>query len=131
MAFDELRRKKNFQGLPGVLADALPDAFGHRVIRAYYTARGEEHRAFSPVQHLLYVGERAIGALTFHPAMDVESSSAEKDALDIARLVVDARAIVKGGAAKVMIPEIYRIGSSAGGMRPKAVYSIDRTPARE
>ena len=67
IAFDELRKIHAFDGLPGVLADALPDTFGNRVIRAYFAARGEAERALSPVQRLLYVGERALGALSFHP----------------------------------------------------------------
>lgn len=118
--FDELSRKAGFQGLPGVLADALPDAFGSSVIRAFYTSRGEERKAFSPVQHLLYVGERAIGALEFHPAEKLPQRPAEAEALEVAQLVADARRIIAGEAG-VTIPEIYRIGSSAGGMRPKAV----------
>lgn len=122
--FDELRRKEAFRGLPGVLADALPDAFGTRVIRAYYTARGQMEKAFSPVQHLLYVGPRAIGALSFHPAEDFPLKAAEAEALEVAALVADARRIVTGDA-EVAIPEIYRVGSSAGGMRPKAVVLFD------
>jgi serine/threonine-protein kinase HipA len=118
--FDELMRKAGFQGLPGVLADALPDAFGTTVIRAFYTSRGEARKAFSPVQHLLYVGERAIGALEFHPAETLPRRAAETEALEVAQLVADARRII-AGEADVTIPEIYRIGSSAGGMRPKAV----------
>ena len=118
--FAELRSKEAFRGLPGVLADALPDSFGTQVIRAYYTSRGQIERAFSPVQHLLYVGQRAIGALTFHPAEDLPVQAAEVDALEIARLVADARRIVEG-EVDVAVPEIFRIGSSAGGMRPKAV----------
>lgn len=116
--FEELRRKEAFQGLPGVLADALPDAFGRSVIRAYYTARGEQRKAFSPVQHLLYVGERAIGALEFHPAERLRPAEAE--ALEVAAMVADARKII-AGRTDVALPEIFRIGSSAGGMRPKAV----------
>jgi serine/threonine-protein kinase HipA len=118
--FDELRRKDAFRGLPGVLADALPDAFGTQVIRAYYTARGEVTKALSPVQHLLYVGRRAIGALEFQPAEALPRQPAEAEALEIAALVADARRIIAGEAA-VAIPEIYRVGSSAGGVRPKAV----------
>ena len=118
--FDELLRKEAFRGLPGVVADALPDAFGKTVIRAYFTARGEVSKAFSPVQHLLYVGTRAIGALEFQPAETIPSRAAEAEALEIAALVADARRIIAGDP-DVTIPEIYRIGSSAGGMRPKAV----------
>lgn len=120
VSFHELLRKQGFQGLPGVLADALPDSFGTRVIRAFYTSRGEERKAFSPVQHLLYVGERAIGALEFHPAEALPRRQGEIEALEVAQLVADARRIIAGDA-RVAIPEIYRIGSSAGGMRPKAV----------
>jgi serine/threonine-protein kinase HipA len=118
--FDELLRKEGFRGLPGVLADALPDAFGKTVIRAYYTSRGELTKAFSPVQHLLYVGVRAIGALEFHPPEAVIRRVAEAEALRVSELVADARRIMAGDV-DVTIPEIYRIGSSAGGMRPKAV----------
>lgn len=124
LAFDELRRKKAFDGLPGVLADALPDAFGNRVIRAYFQARGDAQRALSPVQRLLYVGERAIGALTFHPAEDVPLRAAERESLDVQALVRDARRVV-AGSPDVAIPEIYRIGASAGGMRPKALVLFD------
>lgn len=118
--FEELRRKQAFRGLPGVLADALPDAFGTQVIRAYYTARGREDRAFSPVQHLLHIGSRAIGALEFHPPEELPRRAAEAEALEIASLVADVRKIL-AGHPDVAIPEIYRIGSSAGGTRPKAV----------
>ncbi|MGD2069845.1 MAG: type II toxin-antitoxin system HipA family toxin [Gemmatimonadota bacterium] len=126
--FEELVRKRGFRGLPGVLADALPDAFGKTVIRAYFTSRGEVDKAFSPVQHLLYVGDRAIGALAFEPAEELPGRAAEAEALEIAELVADARRIIAGDP-DVTIPEIYRIGSSAGGQRPKAVVLHD--PARD
>jgi serine/threonine-protein kinase HipA len=122
--FEELRDRSAFQGLPGVFADALPDAFGRRVIRAYYAARGEEEKALSPVQQLLYVGRRAIGALNFHPAE--EPRPAEEEALNLQELAHDAAHIVDEPAeAEVAVPEIYRIGSSAGGRRPKAIVQYD------
>ncbi|MFV1988593.1 MAG: type II toxin-antitoxin system HipA family toxin [Gemmatimonadota bacterium] len=123
-SFEELLRKPAFQGLPGVLADALPDAFGRRVIRAYYEARGQGEKALSPVQRLLYVGERALGALSFHPAEELPIREAETTSLEVQRLAEDARSIVQG-APGVAIPEIYRIGSSAGGQRPKAIVHSD------
>lgn len=122
--FEELRRMPAFRGLPGLLADALPDAFGTTVIRAYYTARGEVEKAFSPVQHLLYVGDRAMGALRFQPAEQLPQRASEAEALEVAALVADARRIISGDA-DVAIPELFRIGSSAGGMRPKAVVLFD------
>ncbi|MDZ4257191.1 MAG: type II toxin-antitoxin system HipA family toxin [Gemmatimonadales bacterium] len=116
----ELARKPAFNGLPGVFADSLPDAFGNLVIRAYYAARGEDELAMSPVQRLLYVGERAIGAFTYHPAVSIPTRPAEQESLELASLVRSARQVV-AGSPDVAIPEIYLIGSSAGGMRPKAL----------
>ncbi len=124
IAFDELRQIHAFDGLPGVLADALPDTFGNRVIRAYFAARGEAERALSPVQRLLYVGERALGALSFHPSTKLPARPAEIQSLELAALVRDARRIVQGDPA-IAIPEIYRIGASAGGMRPKALVRYE------
>jgi serine/threonine-protein kinase HipA len=118
--FAELVRKEGFNGLPGVLADSLPDSFGNLVIRAYYAARGKTELAMSPVQRLLYVGSRAIGALTYHPEEKILSRRAEMESLEIASLVRDARKIIEGKAG-VAIPEIYKIGASAGGMRAKAI----------
>ncbi len=122
--FPELRRKSAFDGLPGVLADSLPDAFGNQVMRAYFAAKGQDEKSFSPVQRLLYVGEGAIGALTFHPSEEWKARRAERESLEIAKLVRDARRIVEG-KPDVAIPEIYRIGASAGGMRPKAIVLYD------
>lgn len=122
--FEELQGRDAFRGLPGVFADALPDAFGRRVIRAYYAARGESEKALSPVQQLLYVGERAIGALSFHPAE--EPRPIQEEALDLQELAHDAARLVDEPAdVEVAVPEIYRIGSSAGGRRPKAVVHYD------
>lgn len=124
VSFDELRRLPAFEGLPGVFADALPDAFGRQVIRAYYASRNRVERSLSPVQRLLYVGERAIGALTFHPAEEIPTRAAELESLELQALAHDAQAIVRG-EHEVAIPEIYRIGSSAGGRRPKAIVHYD------
>ncbi|MFT5144315.1 MAG: serine/threonine-protein kinase HipA [Rhodothermales bacterium] len=118
--FPDLLRKPAFNGLPGALADALPDSFGTAVMRSFYTARGEVEKSLSPVQHLLYVGSRAIGALEFRPAEALETRPGDQEALEVAALVADARRIIQG-SADIAIPEIYRIGGSAGGMRPKAV----------
>ncbi len=122
--FAELRRKESFQGLPGVFADSLPDDFGNRVIRSYYAARGQADKAMSPVQRLLYVGERAIGALTYHPAVELPARPAELESLELVRLVQEARKVIEG-TPDVSIPEIYRIGASAGGKRPKALVLYD------
>lgn len=117
-AFPELRRAEAFEGLPGVFADALPDRFGNAIIQRHFTNLGRPGDAFSPVQKLLYVGRRAMGALEFEPAQPGEGDAAEP--LQVARLVREARALIEG-RADVKLPEIMRVGGSAGGARAKAL----------
>ena len=123
IVFPELRRLEAFLGLPGVLADALPDRFGSALIRQYFTRAGAPERADRPIQRLLYVGRRAMGALEFLPPLDV--GPATEEILELSDLVMQARAVVEG-RPDVAVPEIMRIGASAGGARPKALILWNR-----
>lgn len=124
ITFPELRRIEAFEGLPGVLADALPDRFGNAVIKKYFSDRGRPNDAMRPVQKLLYIGERAMGALEFHPPMRVQRA-AERESLEIADLVEQARVVIEG-RPEVSIPEMMRVGASAGGARAKALILWNR-----
>ncbi len=123
--FPLLANLEAFQGLPGVLADALPDRFGNAIIRKYFADRGRPDSALSPVQKLLYIGSRAMGALEFRPAVKIPRKDREDEALEVSNLVEAARRIVEG-RTEVAIPEIMRLGSSAGGARAKAVILWNR-----
>ena len=120
ISFPALRRVASFAGLPGVLADSLPDAFGNAVIRRYFEQRGTPDAAMSPVQKLLYLGGRAMGALEFHPPLEKRNSRDADEALAIARLVEEARRVIEGDPA-VAVPEMMLVGASAGGARAKAL----------
>jgi serine/threonine-protein kinase HipA len=120
ITFPELVRVEAFQGLPGVFSDSLPDRFGNAIITKYFESRGRANDAMSPVQRLLYVGKRAMGALEYRPALVEGRNRRQTEALEIAHLVEQARKVVEG-APDIAVPEIMRIGSSAGGARAKAV----------
>ena len=124
-SFPELARSESFQGLPGVLADALPDAFGNAVIRRYFESRGTPGAALSPVQRLLYLGTRAMGALEFHPPLQGRRARATEEALEVASLVEQARRVIEGDTA-VAVPEMMQVGGSAGGARAKALILWNR-----
>ena len=128
MSFPELRRKPAFDGLPGLLADSLPDDFGNRVIRRYFEERGSLGAVLSPVQRLLYLGTRAMGALEFEPAYPSSEGHAS-EAMEVASLVSQARSLIEGDAAAA-IPEIMRVGASAGGARAKALILWNREAKR-
>jgi serine/threonine-protein kinase HipA len=119
LTFPELTRTPGFGGLPGVLADSLPDDFGNRVIRRYFNQAGRAGAELSPVQRLLYMGSRAMGALEYEPAY-APPGAATVEALEVASLVGQARSLIEGDA-DAAIPEIMRVGGSAGGARAKAL----------
>ena len=109
-----------FHGLPGLLADALPDTFGNALIDEYLTRHGTRTEEITTLQRLVYVGRRAMGALEFEPAIAETRSPAVTVPLDMAHLVEDARHALRGELGKIT-QEILDVGSSAGGARAKAV----------
>ena len=127
VSFPELSRKPAFLGLPGVFADALPDRFGNAIIRRYFADRRRSGDAMSPLQRLLYIGGRSMGALEFHPPLDPGESTEE--ALELRALVDQARRVIEGDVS-VAVPEIMQIGGSAGGARPKALVLWNRSTKR-
>jgi serine/threonine-protein kinase HipA len=127
--FPELRRLAAFAGLPGLLADSLPDAFGNAVIKRYFEQRGTPDASLSPVQKLLYIGSRALGALEYHPPLRGPGTRASDEALQVAHLVEEARRVVEGDTS-VAIPEMMQVGASAGGARAKALILWDRAANR-
>lgn len=123
VSFPELRRLEAFMGLPGVVADGLPDRFGSALIRQYFTRAGAPEKADRPIQRLLYVGRRAMGALEFLPPLDL--GPAAEEILELKRLVEEARMTIEG-KVDVAVPEMMRVGTSAGGARPKALILWNR-----
>jgi serine/threonine-protein kinase HipA len=109
-----------FRGLPGVFADALPDAFGNALIDEYMARRGIDRARVTTLQRLLYAGRRAMGALEFEPALRDGSDEAVAEPLAMAQLVEDARRAIRG-ELDVVAKDIIDVGSSAGGARAKAL----------
>ena len=123
--FPALRRVAAFAGLPGVIADCLPDAFGNAIIKRYFETRGTPSAALSPIRKLLYIGKRSMGALEFRPALDGRQTAAANEVLQIADLVTQARQVIEGNP-EVAVPEMMQVGASAGGARAKATILWNR-----
>ncbi|WP_291208159.1 type II toxin-antitoxin system HipA family toxin [Hyphomonas sp.] len=123
--------RETFKGLPGLLADSLPDKFGSTLINAWLSRRGREPGSFTPVERLCYTGTRGMGALEFKPLISeapTASRPVEIGALvDLANRVLDDRIALEGKLAGVddqqAIEDILRVGTSAGGARAKAVLA--------
>lgn len=127
--FPELART-SFRGLPGLLADSLPDDFGNALIRQWLVREGRDAADFSPVEQLCYIGLRGTGALEFRPARrQVSGGSVPLDLgtlVDLAGEVLaqrDAMQFTLGPDDAEALDDILRVGTSAGGARAKAVVA--------
>jgi serine/threonine-protein kinase HipA len=117
---------ETYHGLPGLLADSLPDKFGNSLINEYLVRQGTRVEDITTLQRLLYVGRRAMGALEFEPAEQDRDSASVAAPLQMAHLVEDARRALRGEFTKVA-QSIIDVGSSAGGARAKAVIGWNPT----
>ncbi len=137
-SFPELRIGRNetldtFKGLPGLLADALPDKYGNRLISTWLAQQGRTENSMNPVEKLCFIGTRGMGALEFEPATIKTSTrnfSLEFDGLvELAKKMLHERegflTHLSKDEEKAMM-EILKIGTSAGGARPKAVIAYNR-----
>jgi serine/threonine-protein kinase HipA len=135
--FPALRKRNDpaldtFKGLPGLLADVLPDRYGNELINLWLAQQGRQLDSMNPVEMLCFIGTRGMGAVEFEPTTLKESKqtfSVELDSLvDIAQKMLSKKEAfitnLKADEEKAMM-EILRIGTSAGGARPKAVIAYN------
>ncbi len=135
-AYPELAAN-SFHGLPGMLADSLPDKFGNALIDAWLATLGRTPTNFNAVERLCYTGARGMGALEFAPATGPAGSQAnliQMDALvKLASDVLTARSNLNttlgqaDTAREAAMRDILRVGTSAGGARAKAVITWNPT----
>ena len=128
--FPELSRK-TFHGLPGLLADSLPDKFGNALIDAWLATQGRSPESFNGVERLCYTGTRGMGALEFAPATGPKIQQATRiqidKLVDLASEVLTHRNNLQASFGNKnrneALQDILRVGTSAGGARAKAVIA--------
>lgn len=127
--FPELR-SNTFNGLPGLLADALPDAFGRALLDKWLVSVGKTFA--NPIERLCYQGKRGMGAFEFVPAYADYLENSEK--LEIDSLIAVANQVLQNKEAfhtnlkadsQEAIANIIKVGTSAGGQRAKAVIAYN------
>lgn len=126
---------QSFHGLPGMLADSLPDKFGSALIDAWLSAQGRSPGSFNAVERLCYTGPRGMGALEYAPAIGPrprKASQIQIDRLvDLASKVLSHRNSLQVSFGQkhkeAALKEILRVGTSAGGARAKAIIAWNPT----
>lgn len=128
---------ETFLGLPGLIADSLPDDFGNAVLNEWVASRGGQPDLITPLERLQYMGMRGMGALEYVPAKSHRNLNASRE-VEIQSLVAIAQEVLnnrsgftvdltnKGYEDKEAMMALLSVGMSAGGARPKAVLAFNK-----
>ncbi|KEY58604.1 type II toxin-antitoxin system HipA family toxin [Serratia sp. DD3] len=125
-----------FKGLPGLIADSLPDDFGNSVVNAWVAGQGRSPSDITPLQRLQCTGKRGMGALEYAPATQLRSLNASQQVeiqslVSIAQEILDSRGNFEvelkqnGQDDREAMMSLLSVGMSAGGARPKAVLAFN------
>lgn len=130
-SFPEFRDNDTFKGMPGLLADALPDRYGKELINAWLARQGRPDNSLNPVELLCFIGKRGMGALEFEPVIGKEAASYD---LELSDLIETTKALLEKkeelhintqhNMEDVML-DVLKMGTSAGGARPKAIIAYN------
>lgn len=128
--------KDSFKGLPGMLADSLPDKFGNALIDIWIKGQGRKSNDFSPIERLCYVGNRGMGALEYKPSSKTKISDDVE--IDVSDMVKFASSILKKHKGidlnldlsdeietNIALRNLLAIGTSAGGARAKCLIAYN------
>lgn len=133
-SFPELRGTTTFKGLPGLLADSLPDKYGNELINIWLARNGRPENSLNPVELLCFIGSRGMGALEFEP-----STLATKDgsrSLELSSLIETTMKLLESREGfevhtdhdmQDVLLDVLKMGTSAGGARPKAIIAYNET----
>lgn len=129
-SFPELRTE-TFKGLPGLLADALPDRYGKDLINVWLAQNGRPIDSLNPVELLCFMGQRSMGALEFEPTIAPKSNT---QTIELSTLIEYTKSllsqkeevnILTHEAMRDTMIDVLKMGTSAGGARPKAIIAYN------
>lgn len=122
-------KEKLYGGLPEFIADSLPDYWGNIVFQKWMEANHLLPKSVNAVDRLSFIGKRAMGALEFQPAHIQEDASINIELSSLYelanRLFLDRQDINIDMSNNLIMEDLYKVGTSAGGQRPKAIIGMD------
>ena len=123
-------KEKLYSGLPEFIADSLPDHWGNVVFQKWMEANHLDSGQINAVDRLSFIGKRAMGAIEFHPAQVEDDASVDIKLSSLyglaGRLFAD-RQDISIDIDNIIMEDLYKVGTSAGGQRPKAIIAIDES----
>lgn len=132
--FPELRGNTTFKGLPGLLADSLPDRYGNELINGWLARNGRPENSLNPVELLCFIGNRGLGALEFEPS--TLPAQEQGQFLELSSLIETTKKLLESReqfethtdqSMRDVMLNVLKMGTSAGGARPKAIIAYNES----
>ncbi len=124
-------KDKLYQGLPTMIADSLPDKWGDSLFAVWVRDNNISTKHITPIDHLAFIGSRAMGALEYEPAQELGDNSTFD--VDVQRLyefakqvLTERKTTVIDGDQSILWQDLIKISSSPGGKRPKAIIALNK-----
>lgn len=135
IVYQFLQNRNNcFKGLPGLIADSLPDAFGSQIVNEWFASRGLSEGQITPLDRLCYIGKRAMGALEFEPSKAIPGLelSTQIHISELTELAAEVFRNREKFQSKLLtqdqkVLDILKVGTSAGGAKPKAIIAYNES----
>lgn len=131
-SFPELRSTATFKGIPGLLADSLPDKYGNELINIWLARNGRPENSLNPVELLCFIGNRGMGALEFEPTI---LSTKHSQTIELSSLIETTMKLLESREnfethtdydMQDILLDVLKMGTSAGGARPKAIIAYNQ-----
>ena len=120
--------EETFGGLPGMLADSLPDKFGNIVIKKYLESQGRTEESLTVLEKLCYTGKRGMGALEYEPSVSIINGDEFFDIDALTKLASDILSERESLHVKYnegMISQLMQSSSPVGGARAKTLIALN------
>lgn len=120
---------ETFRGLPPMIADSLPDMFGNIIFKEWFETKSKEFTKITPLEQLTYVANRGMGAIEYRPMVEIPKTS-NIDIQEMVEVLNQVLNLKKETSEKklndIALLNIFKIGTSAGGARPKILISENK-----
>lgn len=114
-------KELHLNGLFGVFSDSIPDGWGKLLLDRKLQSLGVSLNEVSSLDRLRYLDSNSMGAISYEPESEIQTSNIKVD-LDLISNEVES--ILKGNS-KDVIDELFQLGGSSGGARPKILVGYN------
>jgi serine/threonine-protein kinase HipA len=116
------QKETHFEGLFGVFSDSIPDGWGRLLLDRKLLSMGVNLNDITPLDRLAYIDKNSAGAISYEP--EHVNNYANFNAVDLDQISNEIETVLNGTSEDI-IEELFKLGGSSGGARPKILVGFN------